>query len=151
MRHRVSSKRLKRTSGELKALLKNQAGQLFERGSVTTTLPKAKILRPFAEKLVTLAKDTSFNNVKRVKAVLVNDSVVRTLFEKVSPGFLQRPGGYTRIVKLGVRQGDNASMARIEFVERAEPAVKKAVKAKAASKKATSPGKEGKKVSNAKN
>ncbi|MFA5776521.1 MAG: 50S ribosomal protein L17 [Patescibacteria group bacterium] len=117
MRHRVSSKRLKRSSGELKALLKNQASQLFERGSVTTTLPKAKILRPFAEKLVTLAKDIGFNSVKKVKAVLVNDSVVRNLFENVAPKFLQRPGGYTRIVKLGVRQGDNAPMARIELVE----------------------------------
>ncbi len=119
MRHRVSSKRLKRTSGELKSLLKNQASQLFERGSVTTTLPKAKILRPFAEKLVTLAKDTGFNSVKKVKAVLVNDSVVRNLFDNVAPKFLQRPGGYTRIVRLGVRQGDNAPMARIELVEKA--------------------------------
>ncbi|PIS22394.1 50S ribosomal protein L17 [candidate division WWE3 bacterium CG08_land_8_20_14_0_20_41_10] len=119
MRHRVSSKRLKRTSGELKSLLKNQASQLFERGSVTTTLPKAKILRPFAEKLVTLAKDTGFNSVKKVKAVLVNDPVVRNLFDNVAPKFLQRPGGYTRIVRLGVRQGDNAPMARIELVEKA--------------------------------
>jgi large subunit ribosomal protein L17 len=121
MRHRVSSKRLKRSSGELKALLKNQAGQLFERGSVTTTLPKAKILRPFAEKLVTLAKDTSFNNVKKAKAILVNDATVRSLFENVAPKFLQRPGGYTRIVKLGVRQGDNASMAKIELVTPPSP------------------------------
>jgi large subunit ribosomal protein L17 len=117
MRHRVSSKRFKRSSGELKALLKNQASQLFARGSVTTTLPKAKVLRPYAEKLVTFAKDTSFNSVKRVKAVLVVDSVVRNLFANVAPKFLHRPGGYTRIVKLGVRQGDNAPMARIELVE----------------------------------
>jgi len=151
MRHRVSSKRLKRTSGELKALLKNQASQLFERGSVTTTLPKAKILRPFAEKLVTLAKDVGFNSVKRVKAILVNDSVVRNLFENVAPKFLQRPGGYTRIVKLGVRQGDNAPMARIELVEKSDK--KPIVKAKVASRKnvIASKGKQPKKVKNAKN
>jgi len=119
MRHRVSSKRLKRSSGELKSLLRNQASQLFERGSVTTTLPKAKILRPFAEKLVTSAKDVNFNSIKKVKAVLVNDSAVRNLFKNVAPKFLQRPGGYTRIVKLGVRQGDNAPMARIELVSAA--------------------------------
>ena len=139
MRHRVSSKRLKRASGELSALLKNQASQLFARGSVTTTLAKAKILRPFAEKLVTLAKDTGFTNVKKVKAVLVNDSVVRNLFENVAPEFLQRLGGYTRIVKLGPRQGDNAPMARIELVEKTTPV-------------AVSPSQDGnKKVKNAKN
>lgn len=153
MRHRVSSKRLKRTSGELKALLKNQASQLFERGSVTTTLPKAKILRPFAEKLVTLAKDIGFNSVKRVKAILVSDSVVRNLFENVAPKFLQRPGGYTRIVKLGVRGGDNAPMARIELVEKATLVTKKTVKPKSTPRKSVVANKvkQPKKVKNAKN
>jgi len=161
MRHRVSSKRLKRTSGELKALLKNQASQLFERGSVTTTLPKAKILRPFAEKLVTLAKDVGFNSVKKVKAVLVSDSVVRNLFENVAPKFLQRSGGYTRIIKLGVRQGDNAPMARIELVEKTVTSLKKDAKVdktnvaagKSAPRKSVVAGKvaQPKKAKNAKN
>lgn len=117
MRHRVSSKRLKRTSQELKSLLVNQSKQLFERGSVTTTLPKAKLLRPFAEKLVTAAKDSSFNGIKKVKAVLSDDASVRHLFENVAPLFSKRSGGYTRIVKLGNRPGDNAAKARIELVE----------------------------------
>jgi large subunit ribosomal protein L17 len=117
MRHRVLSKRLKRTSGELRALLTNQSRQLFERGSVTTTLPKAKLLRPFAEKLITVAKDNSFTNVKKLKAALSDDTVVRKLFEEIAPVFAKRSGGYTRIIKLGNRPGDNAPKARIEFVE----------------------------------
>lgn len=118
MRHRVASKRLKRTSGELKALLVNQSKQLFTRGSVTTTLQKAKLVRPFAEKLITTAKESSFNNVKRVQAVLSDDGVTRTLFTTVAPKFVTRPGGYTRIIKLGNRGGDNAQLARIELVEK---------------------------------
>ena len=117
MRHRVSSKRLKRAKGEFQALLKNQASQLFERGSVTTTLSKAKLLRPFAEKLITTAKRGGFNSVKKVKAVLSKDATVRVLFETIAPKFSGRLGGYTRIVKLGSRPGDNAPKARIEFVE----------------------------------
>lgn len=120
MRHRVSSKRLKRSSGELKSLLKNMSAQLFEKGSVTTTLPKAKILRPFAEKLVTLAKDTGFTSVKRAKQILSSDSVVRNLFVNVAPKYAKRNGGYTRIIKLGSRPGDNAPKARIELVEDAK-------------------------------
>jgi len=117
MRHRVSSKRLKRTGGELRALLKNQAKQLFTRGSVTTTLPKAKILRPFAEKLITTAKSNTFTSVKKAKAILSDEIVVRTLFKDVAPKFSQRSGGYTRIIKLGNRLGDSAPKARIELVE----------------------------------
>lgn len=117
MRHRVASTRLKRRSGELKALLVNQAKQLFMRGSVTTTLVKAKLLRPFAEKLVTVAKENTFTTVKRVKSVLADDAVTRILFDAVAPKFAQRAGGYTRIVKLANRGGDKAPMGRIEFVE----------------------------------
>ncbi len=117
MRHRVASKRLKRASGEFKALMKNQAKQLFDRGSVTTTLQKAKLVRPFAEKLITVAKDPSFNAVKRVKQILSDDWVAKKLISEVAPRFKTRPGGYTRILKLGGRLGDNAQMARIELVE----------------------------------
>ena len=134
MRHRVASKRLKRASGEFKALLKNQAKQLFDRGSVTTTLQKAKAVRPFAEKLITTAKDPSFNAVKRVKQVLADDQAVKKLITDVAPLFKTRPGGYTRILKLGNRGGDNAQMARIELVEKSTEA-KKDVKPKKAAKK----------------
>lgn len=139
MRHRVLSKRLKRTSAELKSLLVNQSKQLFVRGSVTTTLSKAKLLRPFAEKLVTLAKEQSFTNLKRVKSVMADDGVVRTLFQDVAPRFLQRPGGYTRIIKLGNRGGDNAPLGRIEFVEDVKVKAQKADKKK--SKDSKSKGK----------
>lgn len=134
MRHRVASKRLKRASGEFKALLKNQAKQLFDRGSVTTTLQKAKAVRPFAEKLITTAKDPSFTAVKRVKQVLADDQVVKKLVSDVAPRFKTRPGGYTRILKLGNRRGDNAQMARIELVEKSTE-VKKEVKTKKEAKK----------------
>ena len=117
MRHRVSSKRLKRSSGELKSLLRNMSAQLFERGSVTTTLPKAKLLRPYAEKLITIAKNTGHNSVQILKAYLTRDPAVRDLVENVAPHFILRAGGYTRIVKLGFRPGDNAPKARLEFVE----------------------------------
>ncbi|HAZ29290.1 TPA: 50S ribosomal protein L17 [candidate division WWE3 bacterium] len=128
MRHRVASKRLKRTGGELKLLLRNMAKQLFERGFVKTTLPKAKILRPFAEKLITQAKKKDFNQIKRVGAVLNSESVSRTLFDKIAPQFAKRSGGYTRILKLGTRSGDAAALARIEFVEKPEEPKKKASK-----------------------
>jgi len=134
MRHRVASKRLKRASGEFKALLKNQAKQLFDRGSVTTTLQKAKAVRPFAEKLITTAKDPSFTAVKRVKQVLADDQVVKKLMSEVAPMFKTRPGGYTWILKLGNRGGDNAQMARIELVEKSTEA-KKDVKLKKEAKK----------------
>lgn len=134
MRHRVAAKRLKRASGEFKALLKNQAKQLFDRGSVTTTLQKAKLVRPFAEKLITTAKEPSFNAVKRVKQVLADDQAVKRLVSDVAPMFKTRPGGYTRILKLGNRGGDNAQMARIELVEKSGDS-KKVVKTKKEAKK----------------
>lgn len=118
MRHRVLSRRLKRTSGEFRALLRNQAKQLFDRGSVTTTLHKAKLLRPFAERLITIAREPAFNNVKRVKQELVDGRIVGKLFSDIGPVFKARPGGYTRILKLGPRGGDTAEMARIELVEK---------------------------------
>lgn len=139
MRHRVASKRLKRASGEFKALLKNQAKQLFDRGSVTTTLQKAKLVRPFAEKLITTAKDPSFTSVKRVKQVLADDQAVKKLISDVAPRFKTRPGGYTRILKLGNRGGDNAQMARIELVEKSTEA-KKEVKTKKEAKKEVKQG-----------
>lgn len=125
MRHRVLSTRLKRTSSELRALLTNQTKQLIVRGSVTTTLTKAKLLRPFAEKTITLAKEKSFNAVKRIKSVLRDDDVTRVLFDEVAPKFANRLGGYTRVVKLGNRVGDAAPMGRIEFVEVVSPKLHK--------------------------
>lgn len=117
MRHRVNSKRLKRTSGELKSLLVNQSKSLFRYGFLVTTLAKAKVLRPFSEKIISIAREKNFNNIKRVKSILKDDEITRILFDKIAPKYTNRPGGYTRIIKTGRRKGDNAPMARIELVE----------------------------------
>lgn len=122
MRHRVAKKKLNRTSSHRKALLRNLSTALLEHGKVETTLAKAKFVRPYIEKLVTKAKkDSSFTTVQRVKARLYSDDVVRKLFEEIVPKYKTRNGGYTRIVKLGFRDGDKAEMARIEFVEDKKP------------------------------
>lgn len=126
MRHRVLSKRLKRTSGELNSLLRNQARQLFDHGSITTTLQKAKLVKPFAEKLITKAKNPSFANIKKVKQILGNSQITRKLFSEIAPNFKTRPGGYTRILKLGNRTGDNAQMAKLELVKSVSGSGKKA-------------------------
>ena len=131
MRHRVVGKRLGRDAAHRKALLRNLSDSLITHGSVTTTLAKAKYVRPYVEKLVTKAKkDSSFNGVKKVKAKLMTDAAIRKLFSDVAKVFADRNGGYTRIIKLPERVGDNAKMARIEFVEdvKAKPKKKKVTK-----------------------
>lgn len=101
-----------------KAMLRNQATELFRHGGIKTTEAKAKFLRPYAEKLITKAKAGDLHNRRQVIAELRDRDVVAHLFEEVAPRFAERPGGYTRIVKLGPRKGDNAPMALIELVDR---------------------------------
>jgi large subunit ribosomal protein L17 len=98
-------------------LLSNLATQLFEHGRITTTEAKAKRLRPYAEHLVTFAKRGDLHARRQVLKRLHDKSVVHVLFEEIGPRYVNRPGGYTRIVKLGPRKGDNAPMAIIELVE----------------------------------
>jgi large subunit ribosomal protein L17 len=98
-------------------LLSNLATALFEHGGITTTEAKAKRLRPYAERLVTFAKRGDLHARRRVMRVVRDSSVVHTLFTEIGPRYADRNGGYTRIVKLGPRKGDNAPMARIELVE----------------------------------
>jgi len=125
MRHRVVKKTLGRNKDQRKALISNLSAQLIELGSINTTLAKAKVLRPHVEKIVTKAiraqksgnKLAVFNTVKHLKKYLRSDSAIRKLFDDVAPKFVGRPGGYTRIIKTGNRDGDNSSLARIEFVE----------------------------------
>ncbi len=100
-----------------KLILANLATALFEHGAITTTVTKAKRLRPLAEKLVTSAKRGDLHARRRVLRVVKDKSVVHTLFTEIGPRFENRLGGYTRITKLGPRKGDNAPMARIELVE----------------------------------
>lgn len=118
-------------------ILANLAQSLFEHGRITTTVTKAKRLRPYAERLVTFAKRGDLASRRRVLGLLSDKGVVHTLFTEIGPGFAEREGGYTRITKVGSRKGDNAPMAVIELVEFGTPA-KKAVskEAEKATKKA---------------
>jgi large subunit ribosomal protein L17 len=124
MKHRVQGRKLGRTSAHRLALLRNLSTALFERERIQTTLMKAKELRPFAERLVTLSKRESLHARRQVLRHIHDRDVVAKLFETLSARFAQRPGGYTRILKLGPRRGDNAEMAIIELVG-SEPAAKK--------------------------
>jgi large subunit ribosomal protein L17 len=100
-----------------RAILANLATSLFEHGSITTTEAKARVLRPFAERLITKAKRGDLHNRRQVMSVIRDKTVVHVLFTEIGPRFAERPGGYTRITKLGPRKGDNAAMAVIELVE----------------------------------
>jgi large subunit ribosomal protein L17 len=120
MRHRVKTRKLSRTSAHRKALARNLVAALIEHERIVTTLTKAKAHRPFAEKLVTLAKEKNLHNYRRALALLGNNKVaVAKLFDVLGPRFKERPGGYTRILKLEKpRLGDKAPRAYFEFVER---------------------------------
>ena len=100
-------------------ILSNLATQLFEHGRITTTEAKARTLRPVAEKLITKAKKGDLHNRREVLKTIRDKSVVHTLFTEIAPTFAERPGGYTRITKIGPRKGDNAPMAVIELVTEA--------------------------------
>ena len=108
--------RLGGSAGHQKHILANLASQLFEHGAITTTDAKAKVLRPYAEKLITKAKSGSVNDRRAVAADIPNKDVVAYLFNELAPKFENRDGGYTRIIKLENRKGDNAPMANISLV-----------------------------------
>ncbi len=117
MRHRVAHRKLGRTTEHRLSLLRNLTVSLIQHGRIRTTLAKAKELRPFAERLVTLGKKDSLHARRRALAIIPHKTVVAKLFKDISPRFSERPGGYTRILKLEPRQGDGAPMAFIEFVD----------------------------------
>lgn len=116
MRHRKSGRRLGRTTAHRKATMKALSVALFTHNAIETTVAKAKELRGFAEPLITLAKKDTVANRRRAFAKLRDDVVVRKLFSEIGPAFSERPGGYTRILKLDSRLGDAAPMSRIELV-----------------------------------
>ena len=118
MRHKIGHKRLNRTSEHRKALLKNMLNSLVKYEQITTTLPKAKVLRPEAEKLITIGKKDTLANTKRLVSKLQNIQTVNKIRKTLSKRYISRKGGYTRIIKAGFRYGDNAPMAVIEFVDR---------------------------------
>ena len=109
--------RLGGSAAHQKAMLANLATNLFEHGRITTTEAKARRLRPVAERLITKAKKGDLHNRRQVMRTVLDKSVVHTLFTEIGPRYENRPGGYTRITKIGPRRGDNAPMAVIELVE----------------------------------
>lgn len=124
MRHRVKTRNLSRRRGHRRALARNLVGALIRHERIETTVAKAKVHRPFAEKLVTLAKEKTLANYRRALQILAGDKeAVAKLFEVLGPRFKDRPGGYTRILKLETpRLGDKAPVAIFEFVERSSEA-----------------------------
>lgn len=126
MRHRNHSHKLNRPTGHRKALLRNLSAALIEHERIRTTEAKAKALRPYVEKLVTLGKKGDLHHRRLAFADLQKKRAVHKLFEELAPRFKERPGGYLRIVRDGQREGDGAWMAYVEFVDY-EPAAKEAV------------------------
>ncbi len=118
MRHRMGYKKLNRTSEHRKALIKNMLNSLVKYEQITTTLPKAKVLKPQAEKLITLGKKDTLQNIRILTSKLQDETSATKIRKTLSKRYLNRKGGYTRIVKAGFRYGDNAPMAVIEFVDR---------------------------------
>ena len=118
MRHQKSGRKLNRTSSHREAMFKNMASSLFKHELIRTTLPKAKELRRVAEPLITLAKADGVANRRLAFARLRDKEAVGKLFVELGPRYLERPGGYLRILKCGFRPGDNAPMAYVELVGR---------------------------------
>jgi large subunit ribosomal protein L17 len=126
MRHRNGLRKLNRTSEHRQAMLRNMANSLIEHEAIKTTVPKAKELRRVVEPLITLAKEPTVANRRLAFARLRNRDNVVKLFDVLGPRFAKRPGGYTRILKMGFRVGDNAPMAYMELVERTEEVAEEA-------------------------
>ena len=116
MRHRVKGKQLSRTASHKKAMLANMATSLFQHERIVTTEAKAKELRPYAERLITLARRGDLHARRLVERRIKDKAVSHRLFAEIGKRFAARPGGYTRIIKLGHRPGDGADVARIELV-----------------------------------
>ena len=130
MRHGVGYKKLNRTSEHRKALLKNMLNSLIKYEQITTTLPKAKFLKPQADKIITLGKKDSLQNTKLLISKLQDTNSTNKVKKTLSKRYLNRKGGYTRIIKAGFRYGDKAPMAVIEFVDRDVEAKKVDIKKK---------------------
>lgn len=118
MRHGHGLKKLGRTVPHRKAMMANMAASLIKHEQITTTLPKAKALRPYVEKLVTLGKKGGLHNRRQAASTLQDEIQAKKLFDVLGPRYADRPGGYVRVLKAGFRQGDAAPMAIIEFVDR---------------------------------
>jgi len=138
MRHQVKRGMLRRNTAHRRALLRNLVTSFLERERMRTTLAKARETRPIAEKMITLAKRGTLHARRQALAFLTKEAAVKKLFDDIGPRFTERPGGYTRIVKLDKRAGDGASMAMIELVG---SEFKKKIKKKKDAKKPAPPAK----------
>ena len=118
MRHRVGGRKLQRTSAHRAALFRNMSAALIKHEQITTTLAKAKELRPYIEKLITLGKKGGLSNRRLAHARLLDDAQLVKLFDVLAPRYAGRNGGYTRVIKAGIRASDASPMAVIEFVDR---------------------------------
>lgn len=124
MRHRRSGKKFNRSRSHYHALMRNLAISMLMHESIRTTLPKAKELRPFVEKLITLGKKGTLHARRTAFKVLRDEGVLKRLFDEIAPRMKERPGGYTRILRFGFRASDAAQMATIELVECSESVTK---------------------------
>ena len=136
MRHRLGYKKLNRTSEHRKALIKNMLNSLIKYEQIITTLPKAKVLKPQADKIITLGKKKNLQNTRRLVSQLQDKTNANKVIKTLSKRYEKRSGGYTRIVKAGFRYGDNAPLAVIEFVDRDVEAKRKFKKKKSQDKPA---------------
>ena len=118
MRHRVAHRKLNKTASHRKAMFANMSASLITHEQIVTTLPKAKELRPFVEKLVTMAKKGGLADRRNAMAKIRDEAATKKLFDVLGPRYADRQGGYIRVLKAGYRYGDSAPMAVIEFVDR---------------------------------
>src|SRR5262249_56178191 len=116
MRHRNAHRKSSRTPSHRLGLLRNLVTDLLDHGRLMTTLPKAKEVRPLAEKMITLGKRDNLHSRRQLQAYLLREAVAKKVFDTIAPRFAQRNGGYSRIIKLGNRKGDGADLAIIEFL-----------------------------------
>ena len=122
MRHKISGRKLQRKTGHRKALLRNMSAALIKHEQITTTVAKAKELRPYIEKLITLAKRGGLSNRRLAQSRLLDETQLKKLFDVLADRYSDREGGYTRVIKAGIRASDAAPIAVIELVDRDEDA-----------------------------
>lgn len=134
MRHRNAGRKLSRNTSHRRAMLRNLVTDFLDHGRLMTTLPKAKEVRPLAEKMITLGKRDNLHARRQLQSYLLRDPVAKKVFDTIAPRFADRKGGYCRIIKLGNRKGDGADLAIIELLG-SELEVKKAQRAERAKEK----------------
>src|SRR5919205_4231509 len=143
MRHRNAHRKLSRNTSHRRSMLRNMVTDFLDHGRLMTTLPKAKEVRPLAEKMITLGKRDNLHARRQIQAYVLREAVAKKVFESIAPRFADRNGGYSRIIKLGNRKGDGADLAIIELLG-SELEVKKAERAEKAKEKAAKKPKEDK-------